>query len=107
MNYAIIQFLGKQYLIQPNFWYDFPYIKKGNLDDLIFLKKILFLSLNNIIQIGYPYLKNIFIIGKIIQQKIKSKKILILKFKPKKHYKRIKGYRSFYTRLKIDFINKI
>ena len=107
MNYAIIQFLGKQYLIQPNFWYDIPYIKRLNLNNLIFLNKILFLSLNNFIQIGYPYLKNIFIIGKIIQQKIKSKKILILKFKPKKHYKRIKGYRSVYTRLKIDFINKI
>ena len=101
MNYAIVQLLGKQYLIQPNFWYNIPYIKNKKVGDLILLKKILFLNINNKIQIGYPYLKNIYIVAKIINQKIKTKKLIILKTKPKKHYTRTKGYKSLCTCLQI------
>jgi large subunit ribosomal protein L21 len=107
MKYSIIQFLGKQYIIQPGFWYDLPYLKSSNLNDFIFINKILLLNINNYIQIGYPFLKNIFIIGKIIKKKVKNKKIIILKTKPKKNYTKKKGYNSIFTRIKFDLLNNI
>lgn len=104
MNFSIVQLLGKQYLFQLNFWYDIPYLKNFKIGDYLIIKKILFLNINNIIQIGYPYLNNTYIYAKIIKQKIKSKKILILKTKPKKNYTRLKGYSSIYTRILINNI---
>jgi large subunit ribosomal protein L21 len=102
MKFLIAYLLGKQYLFQSNFWYDIPYLKNIKVGDYILIKKILFLNINNNIQLGYPYLNNINIYGKVIKQKIKSKKIIILKTKPKKNYTRKKGYSSLYTRILIN-----
>jgi len=107
MKYIILQLLGKQYLFQPNFWYDITFLKKSKKNNYLLINKILLLNINNIIQIGYPYLNNIFIIAKILKEKIKTKKILILKFKRKKKYKRLKGYKSYFTRIKIETLKNL
>ena len=102
MNYAIVQILGKQHIVQPNFWYDFSFIKNSKIQNFILFNKILLINNNNQIQIGYPFILNSCIFGKIIKVKSKIKKIIILKTKPKKNYRRIKGYRSFLTRILIN-----
>jgi large subunit ribosomal protein L21 len=107
MKYIIAELLGKQYLFQPNFWYDIPFLKNIKLNNYLLINRILLLNINNIIQIGYPYISNIFIISKILKEKIKSKKILILKFKRKKKYKRLKGYKSYFTRIKIEQLSNL
>jgi len=99
--YSIIQIEGKQILIKPNYWYDFNLKKDININDFIFFNKILLFKKLNTIQLGYPFLLNSIIIGKVIQ-KIKSIKITILKTKPKKNYTRTKGYREIYTRILIQ-----
>ena len=104
MKYAIIKLLNKQYIIQQNYWYNIPYLKNFKMNNIILLNKILLININNNIQIGYPYIKNCYIIAKIINQKIKDNKIIILKTKPKKNYTRVKGYSSFYTQIKINSI---
>jgi large subunit ribosomal protein L21 len=98
MKYAIIQNSGKQYIITPGKWYDIDYIKDGQVGDYISLNKILLIKKENDIILGKPFINNTIIYGKIIQQ-IKSKKITILKTKPKKNYTRTKGHRQLYTRL--------
>jgi large subunit ribosomal protein L21 len=103
MNYAIIYISGKQYIIKPNYWYDFNI--NNSLDYLkpntsFFFKRILLLKKNGKIQIGQPFLLNVVIVGKILQ-KIKKKKIIIVKTKPKKKYTRKHGHRQMYSRIYI------
>lgn len=101
MKYAITQTSGKQFLLKPGQWYDIDFIKKANIGDYLYLEKILFLKTTKKIQLGEPFLLSSKIPAKIIQ-KVKGKKIMVLKTKPKKKYTRTKGHRQVYTRIQID-----
>ena len=101
MKYAIAQTSGKQFFFKPGEWYDVNFIADSNLGDFIFINKILFYRKEDKIQIGQPFLKNVQIPAKIIQQ-VKGKKITVLKTKPKKKYTRVRGHRQQYTRIQID-----
>lgn len=106
MDYVIVQVSGKQFLLKRNNWYDFDYIKSLNNDSnqIIYLNKILLLKKKNLnnnstsIQIGNPFLSNIIVALKFVQN-LKKNKILVLKTKPKKKYTRLKGHRQLITRL--------
>lgn len=106
MDYVIVQVSGKQFLLKRNNWYDFDYIKSLNntSNQIIYLNKVLLLKKKNLnnssnnIQIGKPFLSNIKIALKFIQN-LKKNKILVLKTKPKKKYTRLKGHRQLITRL--------
>jgi large subunit ribosomal protein L21 len=100
MNYAIIQISGKQLIIKQKEWYDINYLKNNKINTYLYLNKILFYKQDNKFQIGNPFLANTFISCKILQV-LNGKKITILKTKPKKHYTRIQGYKSLYTRIYI------
>jgi large subunit ribosomal protein L21 len=98
--YAVAQTSGKQFLIQPIYWYDVDFIKKGYVGDFFFLNKILLFRKENQLQIGTPFLNKSQILCQIIQQ-VKGPKILVLKTKPKKKYTRVKGHRQNFTRVTI------
>jgi large subunit ribosomal protein L21 len=101
MKYAIAQTSGKQFLVKPGEWYDVDYIKEGEVGDYVNFNKILLFRKENRIQLGYPFLENSQISGKIIQQ-VKGQKITVLKTKPKKKYTRTRGHRQRYTRVQIE-----
>lgn len=103
MAYAIINISGLQMLIEPNRWYDIDFLKNTHLGDSILLSKVLLLKRNNKVQLGYPFLENSHLLGKIIQQ-IKGRKITVLKTKPKKNYTRVQGHRQKFTRVLIENI---
>jgi large subunit ribosomal protein L21 len=104
MDYVIAQVSGRQFLLKKNNWYDFDYIKnlENNTNQIIYLNKILLfkkqiLKTKNL-QIGSPFLTNLKIPLKFIQN-LKKNKLLVLKTKPKKKYTRLKGHRQLITRL--------
>lgn len=106
MDYVIVQVSGKQFLLKRNNWYDFDYIKNlnNNSNQIVYLNKILLLKKKHLnenslyLQIGNPFLSNLKVALKFIQN-IKKNKILVLKTKPKKKYTRLKGHRQLITRL--------
>lgn len=102
MKYAISQISGKQQVVKPGHWYDIDFIKNTKTGDFLLLTRILLLKNNNKIQLGYPFLSLSKIPAKIIQE-VKSKKIMVLKTKPKKHYTRKKGHKQKYTRIQINY----
>jgi large subunit ribosomal protein L21 len=104
MKYAIAQISGKQFLLKPGEWYDVDFLKKGEIGDGLYFKKILFFRNEKKIQLGKPFLVNSQIPAKIIQQG-KGTKITVLKTKPKKKYTRTRGHRQLYTRVQIDIGN--
>ncbi|WP_343192457.1 50S ribosomal protein L21 [Buchnera aphidicola (Taiwanaphis decaspermi)] len=101
--YAIFCFGGKQYQVKEG---DIIKIEKLNyqIGESIIFKKILMFVKNKNINIGNPLLKNINIKA-IINSHGKNKKIKIIKFKRRKHYKKTQGHRQNFTKVKIDKIN--
>ena len=98
MEYIITQISGKQYLMELNKWYDIDFIRDVKINDIFVFNIILLFYKNNKVQLGYPFLSNMNIYAKILKQ-VKSKKIIILKTKPKKHYTRTHGHRQNFTRI--------
>lgn len=101
MKYFILNVSGKQILVKPGNWYDIDFIKQGKIGDLISFKKVLLYRNSCKVQIGRPFLKEGFLTGQLIQT-VKSKKVTVLKTKPKKNYTRIKGHRQLHSRIKFE-----
>jgi ribosomal protein L21 len=100
MKYIITQIAGKQYLFKKNENYYIILITNLKINQYIILKKILLLRKNLKLQLGYPFLYKSKILCKILQ-KLKKKKLTILKTKPKKKYIKIKSIRPIYTKINI------
>ncbi|VFP77826.1 50S ribosomal protein L21 [Buchnera aphidicola] len=74
-----------------------------NIGKTIIFEKIILLSDNAKISIGQPILNNIYVEG-LIHQHGRDKKIKIIKFNRRKHYKKNQGHRQYYTDVKIKNI---
>ncbi len=102
--YAIIKEGGKQYKIQINNRIIIEK-KKKSIGKIIKIKNIIMLFYENKIFYKKKDLKTFKINAQIVSH-IKHKKIKILKFKRRKQYKKMLGYRPIYTLIKIISINK-
>lgn len=102
--YAIANIAGKQFKLVKGI---IIYIPKKNINDNInFNNNILLFFNNNNLEIGFPILKNIKVIIKVLEQ-VKGKKVIVFKKKRRKGYKKIQGYRQCYTKILIKNIYKI
>ncbi|WP_343188083.1 50S ribosomal protein L21 [Buchnera aphidicola (Ceratoglyphina bambusae)] len=70
------------------------------IGEKVTFKEVIILSNNKNIKIGKPYLKKEFITASI-QSQNKNKKIHMIKFNRRKHYKKTQGHRQKYTTIKI------
>jgi len=100
--YAIIETGGKQYRVSEG---DVIKIEKieGEPNSEYQFEKVLFLKDNGNFEVGSPYLENIKVVGEILETK-KDKKIIVFKYKRRKNYRRKKGHRQWYTKVKIKQI---
>ncbi|MAG44687.1 50S ribosomal protein L21 [bacterium] len=98
-NFAIIKTGGKQYKVAQG---DVIKIEKleGKAGDKIEFNKILLLKKNKITKIGQPFIKNTKVSAEIIEQ-ARDKKVIVFKYKAKKRYKKKKGHRQPFTKIKI------
>ncbi len=101
MEYAIIFVTGRQEIVIPKKYFNLTLSSSINISTNISFNKILLLSKKNKLLIGKPYIKNCYIIAKTFS-KYRSRKMLILRNKPKKNYSKRKGYRKIYYRLYIN-----
>ncbi|MFI4846947.1 MAG: 50S ribosomal protein L21 [Candidatus Makana argininalis] len=100
--YAVFQSCGKQYKV----------IKGQNIimekinyepNNIIEFSKVLMIFDNNKIYLGNPFLENVKITAKIISH-FRNKKIIIIKFKRRKHFRKKQGHRQWLTNLVITNI---
>ncbi len=98
--FCIINLSGKQYLFENNKYYDIDYINSNSGDVLILNQIILINYPNNKLLIGKPilYPKNEKFIAYIIQN-FRTKKIKVMRYKSKKHYKKYKNVKPLKTRI--------
>ena len=101
--YAIIATGGKQYLVKEG-----DVIRVEKLEpqegESIKFEQVLMLEKDGKYSFGQPLLENSSVEGKVLKQG-KGKKIIVLKYKPKKRYEKKTGHRQLFTEVKIEKIN--
>lgn len=102
--YAIVETGGKQYKLSVG---DVVKVEKlaGEPGDKVSLDQVLAVSddTGNLTW-GTPCLENAKVTAEILAQD-RAKKIVVLKYKRRKNYKRKQGHRQAYTKLKIEAID--
>jgi large subunit ribosomal protein L21 len=105
--YAVIESGGKQYKVQPG---DVVQIEKleGDVGSAVKFEQVLFSSNAKIedskVWIGKPYLAGANVQGEIVGQG-RGDKILIIKMKRRKQYRRTQGHRQEYTQVLITSLD--
>lgn len=100
--YAVINTGGKQYRVTPGEQVKVEMLK-GEAGDTITFEQVLFTSDGEKILLGQPYLENSKVVGQIVRQG-KGKKVVVLKYKRRKTYRRKRGHRQPFTLVRIDAI---
>jgi len=100
--YALIEINGKQYKAEKDsfIWVDHFDNEKG---DKLVLDKVLMIGGGTDVKIGNPYVAGIKV-NAVVQDQIKDKKVLVYKYKRRKHERRTHGHRQQYTLLKVGDI---
>ncbi|AWH90409.1 50S ribosomal protein L21 [Buchnera aphidicola (Melanaphis sacchari)] len=101
--YAVFISGGKQYRVRKNQTIQLEKLKKLPGETIEF-NDILMISDKNLVKIGNPFLLKSTVEG-YIESHVKSKKIKIIKFHRRKHYKKQQGHRQNFTNVKIIKIN--
>ncbi len=96
---AIISFKGKQYLVCQG---DEIITEKveGKKGKKIKIPDVLLIYKDGKINIGKPKVNSAVVTAELMETK-KGKKVRVVKFKAKKRYKRTKGHRQTFSKLKI------
>lgn len=101
--YAVIETGGKQYKVEAG---DVLFIEKLDVeaDSELTFDKVLAVGSDDGIKTGAPYVDGATVTAKVVKNG-KSKKIVVMTYKPKKNEKRKKGHRQPYTKVEISAVN--
>jgi large subunit ribosomal protein L21 len=99
--YAVIKTGGKQYVVEPG---QVIKVEKINLPEgsSVEFEALMVKGDNGEVKVG-PEAKNTKVKATVVRHG-KGKKIIVFKYKAKKHYQRKYGHRQHFTELKIDEI---
>ncbi|MDW7651152.1 MAG: 50S ribosomal protein L21 [Bacillota bacterium] len=100
--YAIIETGGKQYRVEEGSILDVELLTAQAGEEVGF-DRVLAVKKDNRLEVGQPYLSNVLVRGKVLDQG-KAKKIVVFKYKAKKNYRRKQGHRQPYSRILIEKI---
>ena len=100
--YAVIQTGGKQYRVQQG---DVIFVEKINAqaDEAVTFEEVLLVGNDGETKIGTPVVAGAKVEGKVLAQ-VKSKKIVVYKYKAKKNERKKQGHRQPYTKVTINSI---
>jgi large subunit ribosomal protein L21 len=101
--YAVIRTGGKQYRVSPG-----DKLRVERLDaevgDVVDFDQVLLVGEGSDLRIGSPLLAGGRVQGKVLDQG-RAKKIEVVKFKRRAHYRRTQGHRQHYTEVEITSIS--
>ncbi len=100
--YAIVESGGRQYRAEVGHTFSvekLPYEVGEQIE-----MDVLLVSNDEEIRVGQPLVDGVLVRATIVDQ-YKGKKIFVWKYRPRKRYRRRKGHRQEYTRLRVDEIN--
>jgi len=100
--YAVIKTGGKQYRVSPG---DSIEVEKlpYEVGEQVELDEVLLVANGSGTQIGRPLVEGAKVKATVTRQ-AKGRKVIIFKYSPSKRYRRRRGHRQHFTRLRIDEI---
>ncbi|RLC48322.1 MAG: 50S ribosomal protein L21 [Candidatus Cloacimonadota bacterium] len=101
--YAIVNFKGVQYKVQPNDVIKVPFIKDKEVENEVILDNVLLINDDKETEIGTPNLSDAKVIAELIEHK-KDKKIIVFKKKRRKAYSKKQGHRQKFSKIRIKEI---
>jgi len=101
--YAIIETGGKQYRVEEGSTLVVEKLEVGK-GETVKLDKVLAVSKDGELSMGQPLVEGASVEATVVENG-KADKIIVFKYKPKKDYRRKKGHRQPYTKLKVQSIN--
>jgi len=100
--YAVIESGGKQYRVSEGDKISVEKLK-AEINSKVEFEKVLLVGDGGDVKIGTPYLDAAKVTGTVLESG-KGEKVIIFKYKPKKHTKKKQGHRQPYTMVEIDAI---
>ena len=100
--YAIVETGGKQYRVQAGQTIEVERLP-AIVGDNVTLDRVLLVADGEEITVGRPTVDGAKVLATVVGEG-KGRKVIIYKYKPSKRYRRKKGHRQNYTRLRIDEI---
>lgn len=100
--YAIFQNGGHQYVATENEIVRVEKFEAEAATEVVF-DQVLAVRSGEDFKIGAPYVSGAKITGTVLAQR-RGPKIIVFKYKPKKHYKKTRGHRQDYTEVRINSI---
>jgi len=102
--YAIIKTGGKQYKVKEGDILDVEMLDKKEGDSFEFEDVLLAFDDKSKFEIGTPVVSKASVKVKVIDPAFKAEKVVIVKYKAKKRYRRKTGHRQKYTRVEVEKI---
>ena len=100
--YAVIKTGGKQYRVSAGDSIDVEKLPH-EVGEQIELDQVLLVANGNGSKIGQPLVEGAKVKATVTRQ-AKGRKVIVFKYRPRNRYRRKKGHRQHYTRLRIDEI---
>ena len=100
--YALIEYKGKQYKAEKDALIQVDKIdaEKGQSIDI---DTGVLVSDGDKVNVGTPYVKGA-VVKAVVEESFKDKKVIVLKYKSKKDYRRTIGHRQQYTNIRVTDI---
>ncbi len=100
--YAIVRDRGMQYRVEKGQTVDIALLE-AEPGSAIELEEVLLIGDTDQVQVGSPLVQGARVRAQVLGD-IKGEKILVFRYRNKKRFRRRKGHRQQYTRIKIDEI---
>ncbi|HEU24571.1 MAG: 50S ribosomal protein L21 [Mesoaciditoga sp.] len=101
--YAILEIGGKQYKISEGEAFKTELVKNAKEGEQIVIDKVLAVKNDKDLKIGSPYLEGAKVTATLVENG-RYKKVITVKFRRRKGYRRVKNHRQWYSLLKVEKI---
>ncbi|TKY51521.1 50S ribosomal protein L21 [Spatholobus suberectus] len=91
--FAVVMIGSRQYIVHPGRWIVVQRLKGANVNDKISLHKVLLVGTDTSCYIGKPIVTNAVVYATVEEQGL-DPKVIVFKYKKKKHYRRTIGHRQ-------------
>lgn len=99
--YAIVDYKGKQILLEEGKKARVPFLKDAKSGSTITFENVLFLDNGKQKKSGNPFLKDVNLKAKVLSHE-KDSKIMVFKQKRRKGHQKKNGYRDNFTMIQVD-----
>jgi len=100
--YAVIETGGKQYRVEVGQTVDIERLK-ASVGDTVELDRVLMVGDGEKVRVGCPVVEDAKVLAKVVSHG-RGRKVTVFKYRPKQRYRRKRGHRQNYTRLRIENI---